>query len=263
MLGTAARALGIDADEAELPLMDYPSLNEFFVRRLRAGARPWPRDPDAAGSPVEAVVGEVGAVRAGRLIQAKGLDYTAAALLADDAAAARFEGGTFATLYLSPRHYHRIHAPSDGAIARAVHVPGRLLPVNAAAVAHVRDLFPRNERLACFVDGPLGTLAVVAIGAFNVGRISAAFDDDWNRPPGRPGSVTNRQGRHEPENRAYDPPINVRRGQEIMAFHLGSTVVLLGEPGTALDPSVRPGAEIRLGAPLLWRRDAETATPHR
>lgn len=251
VLGTFARAVGIDLDEAELPLDAYPTLNAFFVRRLRRDARVWPAREDVLASPVDGVCGQLGTVRAGRILQAKGRWYSAAELLDDEGEARRFEGGSFLTLYLSPRHYHRIHAPCSGEISLARHVPGALLPVNAAAVAHVPDLFARNERLICYLDGPTGRVAVVAVGAYNVGRISAAFDDEWGGALGAvavgAGWATNRRG-STPTERRYAPPVAMRIGQELMAFHLGSTVVILTEPGrVALSRELAPGAGIRLG----------------
>jgi phosphatidylserine decarboxylase len=246
ILGGFARMMGIDLAEAEHPLREYRTLNAFFVRRLRAGLRPQPEDPAAVSSPVDGVVGSFGTVSEGQLLQAKGRHYTAAALLRDPLEAERYEGGSYLTLYLSPRHYHRIHAPVGGELAKAAHLPGALLPVNAPAVAGIADLFPRNERLLCYLDGEAGRCAVVAVGAYNVGRISAAFDPGWNAPPGEGGWVTNR-GRVD-EVRNYSPPRRVQRGDEIMAFHLGSTVVLLFQPGAlTLDPAFVPGAEVRLG----------------
>jgi phosphatidylserine decarboxylase len=248
ILGGFARAVGIDTDEAERPLMEYDSLNAFFVRRLRPGMRVWPPDPEVAGSPVDGVVGRLGAIRDGTLVQAKGRTYSAAELLGSEAQSARYNGGSFLTLYLSPRHYHRIHAPCAGTIPVARYVPGALFPVNAAAVMHVDRLFPRNERLLCTIAGALGDVAVVAVGAYNVGRISAAFDRAWG---GRGGWVTNR-GAAEIEERRYAPPLPLARGAELMAFHLGSTVVLLFEPRVRLDRSLEPGAEIRLGAAIAF-----------
>jgi phosphatidylserine decarboxylase len=244
-IGAFARALGIDVAEAEHPFYEYPSLNAFFVRRLRPGLRRWPDADDVLASPVDGVVGQMGQITSGRLIQAKGRSYSAADLLGDAAEGARYDGGVFLTLYLSPRHYHRIHAPIPGGIPLARHLPGALLPVNAAAVNGVDDLFPRNERLVCFIDGQIGRVAVVAVGAYNVGRISASFDPAWS---GEDGSwITNRRMSPPPE-RVYDPPVSVPRGEEIMAFHLGSTVVLLVEPGRVrLDPDLAPGQEVKLG----------------
>ncbi|HEX6369988.1 MAG TPA: archaetidylserine decarboxylase [Longimicrobium sp.] len=250
VLGAFARAVGADPSEAELPLEAYPTLNRFFTRRLAAGARAWPSDPAVVASPVDGAVGQLGTVREGRLIQAKGRLYDVGQLLEDDGAAARCEGGAFITLYLSPRDYHRIHAPVAGEIRAARHVPGALLPVNAAAVAHMPELFARNERLMCHIDGPLGRVAVVAVGAYNVGRISAAFDAAWNAPPGRGEWVTNRRGLQSAA-RAYDPPIPVKQGDEIMTFHLGSTVVLVFEPGRVeLLASIQPGDAVRLGTAI-------------
>ncbi|HEX6941169.1 MAG TPA: archaetidylserine decarboxylase [Longimicrobiales bacterium] len=250
VLGAVARALRIDLAEAERPLEEYASVNALFVRRLRPGARRWPETPGAAGSPVDGIVGQFGTIRRGLLLQAKGRWYGAAELLGDPMAARRFDGGAFLTLYLSPRHYHRIHAPCDGRIPSARYVPGALLPVNAPAVTHIQDLFARNERLVCHLDGPLGRVAVVAVGAYNVGRISAAFDPAWCAGPGVTRWVTNRRPPAE-QVRIYQPPIRVSAGAEIMAFHLGSTVILLFEPGRArLDPGLRVGAEVRLGEPI-------------
>jgi phosphatidylserine decarboxylase len=255
VLGAFARAVGIDVAEAELPLVEYPTLNAFFVRRLRPGVRDWPSDPRAAGSPVDGVVGAFGRVRSGTLLQAKGRPYAAADLLGDAGEAAAFDGGHFLTIYLSPRHYHRIHAPCDGGIIRARHVPGALLPVNEPAIAAVDGLFPRNERLVVQLDGALGRVAVVAIGAYNVGRISAAFAPDWGAPETK-GWVTNRS-RRTPETRTWQPALAWRRGDELMAFHLGSTVVLLFEAaGARLAGRLREGAEVRLGTII-----AEPASP--
>ena len=255
VLGAFARAVGADVEEAEHPLEAYPTLNRFFTRTLRPGARSWPADPSAVASPVDGAVGQLGIVREGRMIQAKGRLYDVEQLLEEPGCAARFEGGAFVTLYLSPKDYHRIHAPVAGEIREARHVPGTLLPVNAPSVAHVPELFARNERLMCDIDGAAGRVAVVAVGAYNVGRISAAFDPAWNAPPGTSAWVTNRRGLQSAARR-YDPPIPVARGDEIMTFHLGSTVILVFEPGRVeLASSLRPGDAVRLGMPIGRRLD--------
>ena len=139
------------------------------------------------------------------------------------------------------------HATYTAVEDRAVHAP---------AVAHVPDLFPRNERLICYLDaaaGALGRVAVVAVGAYNVGRISAAFDPEWNAPPGAGARVTNQPGARA-LTRSYSPPVPVAPGAEIMAFHLGSTVVLLFQPGVRLEPALAPGQELRLGQPVASAR---------
>jgi phosphatidylserine decarboxylase len=261
----------MDLSEAQDPVTSFGSLDQLFVRRLRPGVRSWPSWPDVAASPVDGVVGAVGRVEAGSLLQAKGRHYTVAELLDDEEQATRFGAGSFATLYLAPRHYHRIHAPVGGRIEWARHVPGRLLPVNRPAVARIDRLFPRNERLVAVIEPPspvpedvdagaaaesgaesggvvietpggrTGAVAVVAVGAFNVGRITADFDESL---------VTNRR-RSGPDTRVYDPPLAVERGDPLMAFHLGSTVVLLFERPVTLAAAVAGGRDIRLGDPLI------------
>lgn len=259
VLGTFARAVGVDLSEAEHPLEHYGSLNEFFVRRLRPGIRQWPTGDRALASPVDGIVGQGGRVSRGKLLQAKGRWYSAADLLGDAEEAERYSDGSFLTLYLSPRHYHRIHSPCRGVIRKARHVPGALLPVNAPAVLHIPDLFARNERMVCYLDGAVGRVAVVAVGAYNVGRITAAFDPEWNErrrdgaatPPRDRGVwVTNRQGAQGVAH-TYARPVEVGMGEEIMAFHLGSTVVLLLEPGAPpLRSDLAAGRAIRLGEPI-------------
>jgi phosphatidylserine decarboxylase len=249
VLGSFARAFGIDVSEAELPIDRYPSLNAFFVRRLRDGARSWPDAADALVSPVDGIVGQFGTIAEGKALQAKGHGYSVGEMLADGGEGKRFEGGTFLTIYLSPRHYHRIHTPIPGTICRATYVPGALYPVNAPAVMHIRGLFARNERLITYVDSRRGRVGVVAVGAYNVGRISTAFDPFWTGT-GRDGWVTNRRT-PAPLERSYDPPIDVGAGDEIMAFHLGSTIVLLLEPGTGLRSGLVQGQEVRVGESLV------------
>jgi len=248
VLGRIAGALGIDLAEAARPLEEYGSLNDLFVRHLRDGARTWPRDPRTIASPVDGILGQLGAIEDGVLIQAKGRSYPADELLGG-IDAGRFRSGSFCTLYLSPRHYHRIHAPCDGSLTDAWHLPGALLPVNEAAVMHVDGLFPRNERLVCAMDSALGRLAVVAVGAYNVGRISTAFDPEWSGLRGEHW-VTNRPGGAAAESRRYAPPLRIAQGAEIMAFHLGSTVVLLTERRVAFGEGIEPEQEVRLGQVL-------------
>jgi phosphatidylserine decarboxylase len=269
VLGGFARAVGIDLAEAAHPLEAYPSLNHFFVRRLRPGLRPWPGDGGVVGSPVDGVVAERGGIRDGELVQAKGLVYSAAELLGSEEDALPYQGGGFLTIYLSPRHYHRIHAPVGGRIVSARHIPGALMPVNGPAVAGVPRLFATNERLVVHIEGPGGRVALVAVGATNVGAISTRFDASWGGPCGKtpasahitpaeaevrsahpPRPVTNRR-RPLPPVRTYEPAIEVAGGEEILAFHLGSTIVLLTErEGYAWDESIPAGTDVRLGTPM-------------
>ena len=248
VLSTFASAVGADLSEVAADLEEFPSINAFFVRHLKEGARQWPADSAIIASPVDGIIGQFGEVTAGKAIQAKGHSYSIAELLADQAEAIRYEGGSFLTIYLSPRHYHRIHTPIAGTISSGTYIPGTLLPVNGPAVMHVPRLFARNERLICYVDSVAGRIPVVAVGAYNVGRISAAFDREWGGT-GRETWVTNRRPLSI-QSRSYDPPRPVETGGEIMAFHLGSTIVMLFEPQVRLNQGLEAGAEVKLGAPL-------------
>jgi phosphatidylserine decarboxylase len=193
-------------------------------------------------SPVDGVVSETGLAVGGKLVQAKGIDYTAAALLADPDLARRLEGGAYATLYLSPKDYHRIHSPLGGRITGWRYVPGQLWPVNPASVRTVPGLFSVNERLVTVLETPVGACAVVAVGATVVGRVRAFYD------PSVPH--TNLAGAAA-QRRDYETPIPVGKGQELGAFEMGSTVILLFEPGRVrLDPRLVPGARVRVGEPV-------------
>ena len=231
-----SRAYGVDLGEAERPLQDYPTFGAFFTRRLKDGARPLALGDDTVLSPVDGAVSEVGVATGGRLVQAKGLDYTLAALLADSEKAERFIGGAFATLYLSPRDYHRVHSPLSGRITGYAYVPGSFWPVNPASVRNVPHLFASNERLVTFLDTELGHIALVMVGATCVGRIRASYDDVVTHQ-GRAGSRV-----------SYAAPQPIARGGELGMFEMGSTVILVFEPGkVSLDPSLAAGARVRVG----------------
>ena len=268
VIGGFARVVGVDTGEVAGSPRDFTSVGDFFVRRLRTGVRSWPEDLRILASPVDGVVGALGEIREGTVLQAKGMPYGIGELLAQPSPPEldprRFEGGRYLTLYLSPRHYHRIHAPASGHLLRAQAVPGRLLPVNDPAIRGVPRLFPRNERLVLWMEVEGAPLALVAVGAFNVGRISVAFDEEWNGPRGE--GVTNRPGRRGGGTRDYAPSLPLSRGDEIAAFHLGSTVVLLVGPDAGgqvpeLTPDLRPGADIRLGDPLTVRSTGPDPEP--
>ncbi len=237
-----SRAYGVDLEEAALTPSAYASFNAFFTRRLREGARPIESASGVVVSPSDSRLTAIGRVPAdGRLGLVKGDSYSIDALLGSREEAARFGSGEAATLYLSPAMYHRVHSPVDGEIVAWRYVPGRLFPVNAAGVRSVPGLFTRNERVVVLVETAAhGRVAIVLVGAANVGRISLAFAD----------LVTNRGHRAG----ACQPkaPIPIRRGDELGVFNLGSTVVLLvADPGLA--PEARPGDLVRVGQ-ALWRR---------
>lgn len=221
---------------------DYLSFNDFFTRRLRPDARPSDPDPRAAVCPVDGIVSQAGAIDGDTLVQAKGIGYSAAALLGgDETAAAEFAGGAFATLYLAPHNYHRIHMPMAGTLRLARFIPGDLYSVNAATAAAVPGLFTRNERIACLFDTVAGPMAVVLVGALFVGSMSLA----WT------GIVRPRTRRAVTELPARDPIIALDRSAELGSFNMGSTVIVLfGPSGPTLAPGLLPGSEVRVGARL-------------
>jgi phosphatidylserine decarboxylase len=223
-------------------LETFDTFGEFFARPLHAGLRPIAPGGDVIVSPVDGTVSQAGRAEGGRLVQAKGLDYSLEALLADPAAAARFRGGPFATFYLSPRDYHRIHFPLGGRITGYRYVPGRLWPVNPTSVRCVPGLFTVNERLATLLETPLGACAVVAVGATIVGRIRAYYD---------PTIPVSNLPRAHAISRDYPTPIPVEKGQELGAFEMGSTVIVLLEPGKAeLRAGLSEGTRVRVGEPI-------------
>ncbi|GAA3767073.1 hypothetical protein GCM10022379_38530 [Micromonospora maritima] len=233
-----SRVFGARPEEAALPVEQYPTLNAFFTRTLRPGLRPVATG--AIVSPVDATVGAYGEVRSDTLVQAKGRDYSLAALLGDGESADRFEGGTYATLYLSPKDYHRIHAPVAGDITAAAYIPGELWPVNVAAVANVANLFAVNERIVVGMDGARGgRVAVVPVGATMVGMTRLAFDD-----------LHTNARRREVRHRRYDPPVRIETGAALGHFEFGSTVVLVCSPDAGTIEPLTVGATVRMGQRL-------------
>jgi len=234
-----ARRYRIDL-AASPPVESYPTFGKFFARPLLPGLRPIAPGDQVVASPVDARVSEAGIATGGRMIQAKGIDYSVAGLLADQALGKAFEGGAWTTLYLSPQDYHRIHFPLGGAVTGWRYVPGELWPVNAASVAHVPGLFTVNERLVVLLDSPLGRVAIVSVGATVVGRVRAAFD------PAVP--VTDQAGALGVQAHDYASPLAVQKGDELGAFEMGSTVILVFEPGRVkLDDRLVGGARVRVG----------------
>jgi phosphatidylserine decarboxylase len=235
------RAYGVDLAEAAQPITAYPSFNAFFTRRLREGVRVVDPTPGAVVSPSDSRLNSLGPVAPdGLLEQIKGRTYSLQRLLGGPEAV-QFAKGAQATLYLSPSMYHRVHSPVRGRIRCWRYLPGRLFPVNAQAVRLVEDLFVVNERLVIVIDGDdVGPVAVVMVGATNVGRMTLTFD----------GLVTN-AGLPATAVRPATP-IPVERGQELGAFNLGSTVVLLIAETARLGPRAKAGDLVRMGQ-ALWR----------
>ena len=216
----------------------YATFNDFFTRALAPGARPL---ADAAlVSPVDGAVSQLGPVDGDAIVQAKGHTYTVQTLVGGDPELARpFLGGHFATLYLSPKDYHRIHMPCAGRLRRMIHVPGDLFSVNPVTARGVPGLFARNERVVCQFDGDHGPFVLVLVGATIVGSMATVWHGVVNPP--RPGAV--RDWRYDGEH-----AVTLDRGAEMGRFLLGSTVVLLFPAGPlAFNPAWRPGGEIRMG----------------
>lgn len=234
---------------------DYPSFNGFFTRALRPATRPLPVEPNVLISPVDGTVSQSGPIEADRILQAKGQDFLVGELLADERLAEPFHGGAFATLYLAPYNYHRIHMPLDGRLLHMLHVPGRLFSVNAASTQGIPKLFSRNERVVCLFDTSAGPMACVLVGALNVGSIETTWA----------GEVAPRRGRTV-SRWGYDrDSLELARGAELGRFNMGSTVIVLFSPGrVALELGLRPGETIRMGQPigrtLFPERDSFPAT---
>ncbi|GAB1343910.1 archaetidylserine decarboxylase [Gemmatimonas sp.] len=230
-----SQLFGAKPEEAALPLTQYVSINAFFTRELKPGLRPLALD--AIVSPVDAAVGAYGVVNAGTLVQAKGRTYSLASLLGNAELARAFEGGTYTTLYLSPKDYHRIHVPMSGRITHATYVPGELWPVNAAAVTHVPDLFAVNERIVVMLEGDRGgRMAIVPVGATMVGMTRLVFDD-----------LHTNARRREVQRRTYDPPVPVDAGGALGHFEFGSTVVLVCSPDAGVIEPLTVGASVQMG----------------
>ena len=238
-----ASAYDIDVGEADRPLDEYRTLGDFFTRRLRTGARAIDRRPGVAASPADGKLLNGGRIEGGELIQAKGRRYRLDDLLRNREEADRFRGGSWVTIYLSPKDYHRVHHPVEGTITAARYVPGHLWPVNRAAVENITDLFCVNERLITYIESPLGEVAVVMVGATSVGHILSSYD---------PTLETNRGGAGDL--RSYDPPIRVARGDELGVFDLGSTAVVLFANSQVEVEQVEAHREVRLGESIARRR---------
>ena len=232
------RRYGVEMGEAANPdIASYATFNEFFTRPLKEAARPLAASEYIC--PVDGAISQFGAIERDRIFQAKGHDYTTTALVGGDAAlAAQFEGGRFATLYLSPKDYHRIHMPCGGRLLRMIHVPGALFSVNPVTARGVPGLFARNERVVCVFEGERGPFVMVLVGATIVGSMATVWHGVVNPP--RPGRLR--------EWSYGEQQLRLRQGDEMGRFLLGSTVVLLFPKG-ALDfnPDWAPQRAIRMG----------------
>jgi phosphatidylserine decarboxylase len=240
----------VDMREAREPdLGRYTTFNEFFTRELKPGARSIAQAADTLVSPVDGFISAAGRIDDGTLIQAKGRHYGLDELLAGARDwAPKFRDGSFATIYLAPFNYHRVHVPIDARLVECWYVPGRLFSVNTATAAAVPRLFARNERIICLFETAAGPMAEILVGALNVGSMSTV----WH------GEVTPGARRQLAKLPAPASAAKLERGAEMGRFNMGSTVILLFAPGAVtLDPGLAPGQVARLGEPIgRWRTTA-------
>lgn len=246
LIDNVTRRFGVDlAEAAQSDPAAYPTFNAFFTRALRPGVRVADPDPQALLMPADGRISQCGAIEAGRIFQAKGQSFTAAELLGDAEAARPYENGLFATVYLSPKDYHRVHMPWTGTLRETVHVPGRLFSVGPAAVQHVPRLFARNERLVCHFDTDFGPMAVVMVGALLVSGVETVWAGE--EIPAYGSRVTTRDYRGE--------GITIERFDEMARFNYGSTVIVLLPPGVAdLSPGLCAESAVKLGQRLATLR---------
>lgn len=236
VVGLYSRAYRVELNDAvATPSGVYPSFDAFFTRPLKEGLRPLPADESAIISPADGRIADIGPVTAGGRFLVKGREYTAAELVGDEEDARRYEGGQFTVVYLSPRDYHRVHAPVGGVTSIVRSMPGDYYPVNSIGEEHVPSLFARNRRVAIVIDTPKqGRVTVVMVSAMIVGRITVTAVEGHDVPFGT---------------HVLEPPLEVKRGDEIGIFHLGSTAVVFVEKD-ASPIWRREAGPIRFGEPL-------------
>ena len=246
LIDTVTRKFGVDLSEAAEPdPTAYPSFNAFFTRALKPGARTPDANPRALLMPADGHISQCGPIVEGRIFQAKGQGFTAAELLGSEADAAPFRDGSFATVYLSPRDYHRVHMPWTGTLRETVHVPGRLFSVGTAAVRDVPGLFARNERLVCHFDTDFGPMASVMVGALLVSGVETVWSGV--EIPDYADEIVRRDWRGH--------GIVLERFAEMARFNYGSTVIVLLPPGAAtLAPELAAESPVRLGQALARLR---------
>lgn len=239
LIGRIVRNYHVNLDEAQsADFATYPHFNAFFTRALKVGARPQPIDADAIACPADGRVSQSGAIEAGRILQAKGQDFTSAELLGDADAAADYADGSFLTVYLSPRDYHRVHMPLAGELVQTVHIPGRIFSVAPFATVAIPRLFARNERLVCHFQNERGPFVVVLIGAMLVSGIETVWRG-VEVPPH--ASQTTRRDYH-------GRGIRLARGAELGRFNMGSTaIVLLPVELGRFEPTLRSEQAVRVG----------------
>ena len=241
-----ARAFTVDMRDAAQPSLDsYQTFNAFFTRALRPDARPLDDAPGTVLCPVDGTISQAGPIESGTLLQAKGSRFSLQSLLGNDAELARLlDGGTFATIYLAPYNYHRIHMPLSAVTASMCLVPGRLFSVNAVTARRVPGLFARNERVVCHFSTQAGPMAMVLVGAINVGSIETVWAGEVTPGGGRKVQTWNYDA-------AGEDSTKLDAGAEMGRFNMGSTVIVAFPPGAVeLEQHMTPGTTVRMGERL-------------
>lgn len=235
LINQAVKTYRVDLSEiAVASVEDYPSFNAFFTRELKPGARPVNKAKSAVISPADGVISQLGDIDRGELFQAKGRFYSTQSLLAcDEEQAATFKQGSFATIYLSPRDYHRVHMPVTGKLVSTSYIPGQLFSVNGTTAENVEGLFSRNERLVCQFETENGYLAVVLVGALFVAGIETVWQKEFIA-----GHM---------ERKIFNPPLELKKGEELGRFKFGSTVILVSEKKISWESEYRADQQCRMG----------------
>jgi len=239
LIGRVVKSYSVDMTQAaQTDPFAFASFNAFFTRALKPGARHAPADARAIACPADGRISQFGAIREGRIFQAKGQDFSVTELLADESEAAKYTNGQFITVYLSPRDYHRVHAPLSGTLRETVHIPGRLFSVAPLPVAHVPRLFARNERLVCHFDGAHGPFAVVLVGAMLVSGVETVWSG-VEIPP-YASAIQRKDWRGK--------DVHLQRFAELGHFNMGSTAILILPAAVAqLDPGLAPEGFVEVG----------------
>ncbi len=247
------KAFKVDMSEAKHSDPSYyRTFNEFFTRELKDDIRPIEEDDKQLCHSVDGRVSQFGKIIGDDIFQAKGHNYSLSTLLGGKPELAKaFKGGSFATIYLSPKDYHRIHMPIDGTLTDTLHVPGELFSVNPLTAENVPGLFARNERVVTLFDTPVGKVAIVLVGATIVASIETVWAGNITPPAGK----TVQHWQHEGEN------ISLAKGEEMGRFKLGSTIVVCFEPDAVEFADLQAGMVTRLGQPFAFVKEADQATP--
>ncbi len=229
----------INLSEAQISdIHQFPSFNDFFIRRLKQGARVLPDDTTAVICPADGNISEIGNIHAGRLLQAKGQHYSLIDLLGGDLELAQnFMEGNFATIYLAPKDYHRVHMPVAGRLQQMIYIPGQLFSVNFTAANHIPQLFSRNERVVCIFQTEIGLMAVILVGAMLIGSVVTSWQGQVMPSSGRKPFKTN----YENSN------IHLQRGEELGYFQWGSTAIVLFAPGNVNWQDFQSGDAVLMG----------------